>query len=53
MHKLESILEYETHTILLDFEIEMDHPVPFTRQDQVLITKEKICELENVVVPKR
>ena len=30
-HKPESIVEYEMHKILWDFEIQMDHQIPATR----------------------
>ena len=42
MHKPESVLENETHKVLWDFEIQMDHPVTTRRQDIVLINKKKI-----------
>ena len=40
-HKPESVLENETHKILLDFEIQTDHLIPARRPDLVLINKKK------------
>ena len=31
----------ETHKILWDFEIQIDHPIPFRRPDLILIHKKK------------
>ena len=39
MHKTKSVLENETHKILWDFEIKMDHPILARRLDLILITK--------------
>ena len=39
MHKLESVLENETHKILWDFEIQTDYLIPAIRKDLVLISK--------------
>ena len=41
VHKPESILEYEMHKILLDFEIKMDHLISARRPDLVLINKKR------------
>ena len=41
MHKLESVLENETHKILWDFEIQIDHPTLARSSDQVMIYKKK------------
>ena len=41
MHKPESILDDETNRIVKDFEIRMDHIIPASRQDLLLIKKEK------------
>ena len=41
MHKLESVIENETHKILLDFEIRTDHPLPTRRPDLVINNKKK------------
>ena len=39
MHKLESVQENEIHTILWDFEIQMDPLIPARSLDQGLINK--------------
>ena len=39
--RFKSFLENETHRILWDFEIQMDHSIPVRRPHQVLINKEK------------
>ena len=41
MHKLESILENETHKILWDFEISTDHLIPTRRPDLVFMKKQQ------------
>ena len=41
MHKPESVLENETHKILLDFEIQTDHIIPARRSDLVIVKKKK------------
>ena len=52
MHKLESVLENETHTILWDFEIKTDQLIPVRRSDLVLINKkERTCQLVDFAVP--
>ena len=40
-HNSESVLEYETHEILWDFEIKTDHLISAKRQDLVIINKKK------------
>ena len=40
-HKPESVLENEKHTILLNFEIQIDNLIPTQRPDLVLINKKK------------
>ena len=53
MHKPESVLENETHTILWDFEIKTDHLIPARRPDLVLINKkERTCQLVDFAVPE-
>ena len=48
MHKPECYLENETHKILWDFEMKMDHPIQFRRTDKALIQKKKKnCHLED------
>ena len=41
MHKPELVLKNETHEILCDFEIQMNHLIPDTKSDLVLINKKK------------
>ena len=40
-HKLEPILENDTHKILWDFEIQTDHLIPARRPDLVIINKKR------------
>ena len=44
MHKPESDLENETHKILRNFEIQIDHLIPAIRADIVIINKKKRTE---------
>ena len=37
MHDAEYVLENDTHKLLWDLEIEMDHPIIARRPDQVII----------------
>ena len=39
MHNPESVLENETHKLLLDFEIQTDHPISASRPDLVIVEK--------------
>ena len=41
MYKPESILEDENHKVLFDFEIQRDNLFPVSKQDPVLINKNK------------
>ena len=41
MHKLEYVLENETHKVFWEFEIKIDHQIPARRPDQVIVKKEK------------
>ena len=41
MHKSESILEKETHEILLDFTMQTHHLIPARRPDLELVNKKK------------
>ena len=51
MHKPESFIENETHEILGDFEILMDHLILTRRSNPVLINKKrKICRLMDFAV---
>ena len=52
INKPESILEDETHQILWDFKIQMDHKVQVKRPGLILIKKKKItCQLEDFSDP--
>ena len=54
MHNLKSILENETHKLLWDFEIQMDHLISARRPDLVIINKEKkrrTCRIVDFAVP--
>ena len=37
MHKPEAVLENKTYKVILDFEIQIDHPIEAKRPDLVLI----------------
>ena len=51
MQKPESTLENETHKILLDFELQADHPFLARRPDLILIYKKKrTCDLINFAI---
>ena len=41
MHNTESVLENETHRILLDFEIQIDHLILVRRPDLEIVKKKK------------
>ena len=41
MHKLDSVLENETHEILWNFKIQMDHFILARKPDLVLFNKKK------------
>ena len=41
MHKPESVLEFETHKILLDFEIQKYPLIPVRKADIVIINEKK------------
>ena len=41
MQKPESVLENEMHKILLDCEVQTDHPIPMRKPNLVLINKRK------------
>ena len=41
MHKPESVLENETHKILKDFEIQMNHLIMARRPDQAIVNKKE------------
>ena len=50
LHKPVSDVENETHGILLDFEIQIDHLIPARKPELVLINKKKrICQPDNRV----
>ena len=41
MYKPESVIENETYKIILDLEIQTNHPIPSGRSDIVFINKKK------------
>ena len=52
LHQPESVLENETHKILWNFEIQMDHPISSKRPGLVLINKKKrTCHLVDFAIP--
>ena len=52
MHSSESVLEYKTHKIPWDLEIQTDYLIPARRADLVLINKKKrICYLVDLAIP--
>ena len=52
MSNPESVLEYETHKFLLDFEIQTDHLISARRPDLVTVNKKKrTYGVVNFVVP--
>ena len=51
MHYPESVLEYETHKLLWDFEIQTDHLISVRRPDLVIIKKERTCRIVEFAVP--
>ena len=54
MRKAEYVLENETHKILWNFEIQIDHLIPARRPDLVIIIKKerkkRTCRIENFAV---
>ena len=48
IHKPESVLENETHGILWDFEIQIDHPIRARRPDVDLINKDEKKQQKNL-----
>ena len=44
MHKTESVQENDTHNILWDSEIEMNHSISVRSSDLELINKKKNCD---------
>ncbi len=52
MHNPESVLENETHKLLWDFEIQMDHLISARRPNLIIINKkERTCRIVDFVVP--
>ena len=54
MHNPESVLKYETHNLLRDFEIQTSHLISARQPDQVIINqkkKKKTKKKENFAVP--
>ena len=54
VHNLEPVLENETHTILLDFEVQTDHVISARRPELVIVYKKKknrTCWMTEFAVP--
>ena len=52
IHNPESVLENETHKLLWDFEIQMDHLISARRLDLIIINKKKrTCQIVDFGVP--
>ena len=52
MHNLAPVLENDSHKLLWDFNIQMDHLIPVRRPDLIIIYKEKrICKIVDFAVP--
>ena len=52
MHNPAPVLENNTHKLLWDFHIHMDHLIPARRPDLIIINKKKrICKIVDFAVP--
>ena len=52
MHNPESVRENETHKLLWDFEIQMDHQISARQPDHIITNKkETTCRIVNFTVP--
>ena len=53
MHNPAPVLENDTHKLLWDFNIQMDHLIPARRPDLIIINKKKkrICKIVDFAVP--
>ena len=52
MHNPASVIENDSHKLLWDFNIQMDHQIPARRPDLIIINKRKrICKIVDVAVP--
>ena len=52
MHNPAPVLENDTHKLLWDFNIQMDHQIPPRRPDLIIINKKKrICKIVDFAVP--
>ena len=52
MHNPELILEYDTHKLLWDFNIQTNHLIPARRPNLIIINKKKrICKIVDFAVP--
>ena len=51
MQNLESVLENETHKILWDLEIQMDHLISAWRPDLMIVNKKRTSRLVDFAVP--
>ena len=52
MHNPALVLENDTHKLLWDFDIQMDHLILARRPDLIIINKKKkICQIVDFAVP--
>ena len=52
MHNPAPVLENDTHKLLRDFDIQMDHLISARRPDQIIINrKKKTCKVVGFAVP--
>ena len=51
MHNPESVLEYETHKLLWDFEIQMDYLISTSWPDLVIVNKKRTWQIVDFAVP--
>ena len=52
MHNPAPVVENDTHKLLRDFNIQMDHLIPARRADLIIINKKKrICKIVDFAVP--
>ena len=56
MHNPALVLDNDTHKLLWDFNIQMDHPIPARKPGLIIINKKKkkkkrICKIVDFAVP--
>ncbi len=53
MHNPAPVLENDTHKLLRDFDIQMDHLIPARRPDLIIINKKKrTCKIVDFADPE-